>query len=164
MSTALTVRVADRNVTGNHDGLTFSNTDPGGYEACQLNPQDLRGIRPGAPVVVRCGLDYAWHGRLNEPGSHSEGDRDTFALAALGYGAALKDNPYQEIYVDRDLSRFEGQPSTQRLLNLNGSFVTNSGGNIQVLPDPTTGNPCMVQQFAPQIISTATTAQAMLET
>ncbi len=136
----LTVKVADRDVTSAHDNLTFSNSDPGGFEACQLNPQSISGIRPGAPVVIRCGLDYAWHGRLNEPGSHQQGDRDTFALAALGYGAALKDNPYQEIYVDVDSSRW--QPiSVQRNLNL----ISNTGfQSFQVVPDATTGQPSIL--------------------
>jgi hypothetical protein len=122
-SPPLTVTVADRDLTASHDGLTFSNADPGGYEACQLSPQHVAGIRPGAPVVVRCGLEYAWHGRLNEPGEQIQGIRDTNTLAALGYGAALKDSPYQEIYVDRNMGAWRG-PSAQRQLNLLGTYTT----------------------------------------
>jgi hypothetical protein len=112
---SLTVQVADRDITQAHDGLVCSNADPGGMEVCQLNPTVIQGLRPGAPVIVRCGLEYVWHGRLNEPGQHMQGDRDTFQIAAVGYAAALKDNPYAEIYVDRDLSRWTGAGTARRL-------------------------------------------------
>jgi hypothetical protein len=139
-SPPLTVTVAGRDLTASHDSLVFSNADPGGYEACQLSPQHVAGIRPGAPVVVRCGLEYAWHGRLNEPGEQIQGIRDTNTLAALGYGAALKDTPYQEIYVDRDFSRWQPAGTGRRLNTVPLGFNTLDAA---VIPDTNTGKPAL---------------------
>jgi hypothetical protein len=143
MTVPVTVQVADRDVTTAHDGLLCSNTDPGGFEICQLNPTLIQGLRPGAPIIVRYGMEYVWHGRLNEPGQHMQGQRDTFELAGVGYAAALKDNPYAEIYVSRDLAHWQGAGTQRRLNQVTANL---SPGDPSVVPDSTTGAPSIAEE------------------
>src|SRR6266403_1812451 len=103
---SLQVIAGDRDITASHDGLTYSNVDPGGFETLTCNPQAIAGLRAGARVTVRYGQEVAWDGRVNEPGQTTKRGGDSYSLAVLGYGAALKDNAYREIYVDRDLGKW----------------------------------------------------------
>ena len=76
MSAPVQVLVGSSDITGAVQELTFSNTDPGGYETLSMSAPDLRGARPGDQVMVRYGLAPLWMGRLNEPGeTDSEGAR-----------------------------------------------------------------------------------------
>lgn len=101
---ALHIMAGDRDLTSSHGGLQFSNVDPGGMEVGSFNPEILDGLRPGTPVFIRLGSEVMGHYRLNEPGQHDKGGRPSYTVAALGYGAKLKDNPVRRLYVDRSLS------------------------------------------------------------
>lgn len=147
--------VGDRDMSGAHSGLTFSNTDPGGFEALNAAVLNLEGIRPGARVIARCGAETIFYGNVNEPGQESTGGRDSFSVAAYGPGHALKLGTMKEIYVDRDFSKWGG-PSLQR--QITSSPVLAQGG-ADVVHDATTGNPGLFQ-----FLSKPLSAGAMQET
>jgi hypothetical protein len=106
MSAPITLVCGDRDLSASYSDLTFSNTDPGGFEALQATSSDAGGVAVGDEVIVRCGLDVAWHGRVNELGRREGGRRSTTQIAAVGYGAKLTDGRMSMIYIDRDLSRW----------------------------------------------------------
>lgn len=108
---ALTVTIGSKNVTGDVDRITYSTVDPGGFEAAQVS---LRaGVDPpalGAIVRIYEGLTVAWWGRVEEAGAADRDGRAPLEIGAVGHGAALKDDTYSMLYVDRDMSRW--RPST----------------------------------------------------
>ncbi len=138
----LQVRVANEDVTRHTTGLTFSAVDPGGYETCTLNLADVENVNKGAPVVVLDGTGDVWWGRVEEPGQRLENGRVAFNVSAVGAGAALKDNPYQCIYIDRDLTVWQG-PSRDRRLDL----ITFQLTEPRVDPDVTSGEPCITTEL-----------------
>lgn len=119
MTPPITVAIGDRDVTGCYSDLSYSNVDPGGFEQLQITVSDARGITPGQLVTVRCGLETSWRGRVNEIGDSSSSGKAAVQIAALGEGAKLTDKRMSMIYVDRDLSRWQGA-STQRRVNVLG--------------------------------------------
>lgn len=139
---ALTVICDGRDVTALAGGLTFSSVDPGGYEACSFTvPGGTPTPAPGATVRVFEGLTVAWEGMVEDPGPALSDQRQAGQVSCVGFGAALKDNPYRMIYVDRDLSQWRG-PGTQR----QATIVSQNGvvGNMQAAADVTNGLPAIV--------------------
>ena len=132
------VIAGDRDLTALHQGLQLSNVDPGGMETLQMNPQLIKGLRPGAPVWVRLGSRVMGHYRVNEPGQHDKGGVSEFSVAALGYGAALKDNPIQRLYVHRDLSAWAAGSTQRQINNLNAG---QDMGGPSTANDDATGAP-----------------------
>lgn len=113
MSSPLSVVIGTRNVTDYVDEITFSNVDPGGFELCTISLRKGPVVVVGQRVTVYCGLSVAWDGRVNDPGSGNIRARLVEGITAVGYGAALKDNPAQAFYTHSDLrawfdSRLEG--------------------------------------------------------
>jgi hypothetical protein len=95
------------------DNFTFSTVDPGGFEMASFSlPMDLPQITRNMNVRLDCGLKVAWEGRVKEV------DR-TLGVKTLiqceGYGAKLKKETLQEIYVDRDLNNWGGLSVAQEL-------------------------------------------------
>jgi hypothetical protein len=140
----ITLKVGDRDITGSHDGLTFSNVDPGGYEVLSANPSAFAGIRPGAPVCARVGLHTIFHGRLNEPRQRQSGQRDSYGLAAVGGSDYMRRGRIQEIYVDSDLTQWS-PASVQRRLDLLATNYSSTDG--QVVPDSATGAPSLATEL-----------------
>lgn len=133
------VLIGSEDVTNYLDtSFTFSSVDPGGYEMCSLPiPRDLPQTLRGMPIRIDSGLHVAWEGRVGEV-QRSLGNRTT--ITGEGYGAVLKDNTAAQIFVDRDLTSWQG-PSVQRQINnVTGGYSPTSG---QVSADATTGNPSM---------------------
>ncbi len=96
---------------------TFSNVDPGGFQALMLKADGADLVAVDTPVHVLLGADTAWYGLVNEPGAATRDTRADDQLGAVGYGAALRDNPFSVVYVDSRLSEWKG-PGTQRRINL----------------------------------------------
>lgn len=138
----LQVIAADRDLTGAYSGLTMSNTDPGGFEALTVQPSGAAGIEPGDTITVRCGLDVAWQGRVNEPGQRDRDQRTRPTIAAVGQGAKLTDGRMSEIYVDRDLGKWRG-PSRARQIDLAATYGFHSH---EASPDPS-GTPALLTRI-----------------
>lgn len=116
-----------------HSSLSCSSVRRGGFEAC--NFQIPRGIPPtkGSEIAVFDGCSWVWHGYVEEAGqTHDQGVRGA-NVVGVGYGGALKRNPYSMIYIDRDLSRWRNT-SVSRLLNLIAGGFRNQG-TWQVQPN-----------------------------
>jgi hypothetical protein len=99
--------------------VTFGNVDPGGYQVLSLKAPGADLIAVDTPVRVLLGADTAWHGLVNEPGAATRDTRTDDELAAIGYGARLRDNPFSMIYVDSAFAGWKGA-GTQRRINLIG--------------------------------------------
>jgi hypothetical protein len=123
MSARIQIVAGPRDLTGAYSDLSFSNVDPGGFEQLQVTASDARGVEDGDEVVVRSGLDVAWHGRVNEIGSRERDGRATIQIAAVGYGSKLSDKRMSMIYADRDLSQWHA-PSRGRIVSLVGTNFT----------------------------------------
>src|SRR5689334_18404683 len=95
-----------RLIIGNEDltyildnGFTFSNVDPGGFEAASFSvPRDLPQTIRGQYVRLDCGLQVAWEGRVSQI-QRSMGARTQ--IMCEGYGALLKDNASSMVFIDR---------------------------------------------------------------
>lgn len=127
MTPPIQLLVGSRDLTDAYSDLNFSNVDPGGYESLSVTLSDPAGVREGDTVHVCCGLDTAWHGRVNEIGARDGDGRTITQIAALGHGAKLTDKRLRMIYADRDLSHWKGASSGRRtnLLSTGGfSIVT----------------------------------------
>lgn len=109
------------------EDFSFSNGDPGGYEAASFPiPMDLPFLERGDPVRLDCGMRVAWEGRVKEI-QRSLGSKTL--VQCEGNRAKLKDGMMSMIYVDRDLTRWTS-PSVERQRQLAeaqkslGSFST----------------------------------------
>jgi hypothetical protein len=119
-------------------GLSFSNVDPGGYEACSIPiPKDMPRTLVGEDVRLECGLATAWEGRVAEV-QRSLGANTT--LMCEGYGAILKEDTAQVIFVDRDMSKW-GPPSVARTIAYVGGSTWGAMGSATVKPDEAGGTP-----------------------
>lgn len=146
-SDAVLVKVGEQ-VVAAPEGLTFSNVDPGGCDALTLQAPSGLQVRAGAPVAVHVGLSWAWHGRVNDPGASDRAGRMQRSVQAVGYGAALKDDPsFSMVFVDRDLAQWRPVARTRSLALINASFMAPAGPEI--LPDGT-GLPAIRLQHAEQ--------------
>jgi hypothetical protein len=85
--------------------FTFSNVDPGGFEAASFSvPRDLPQTIRGLPVRIDTGLRVAWEGRVSQI-QRSLGNRTQ--ITCEGYAAELKDQFASMIFVDRDLTKWQ---------------------------------------------------------
>lgn len=124
------------------NSFSFSNVDPGGYESASFQiPKDMPETLVGQYVRLDCGLTVVWEGRVSQI-QRSLGNRT--AITCEGYGAEFKEQMGLMVFVDRDMSQWQG-PSVQRQINL----VTNNWGlgSSQVEADATTGQPSLHQSF-----------------
>lgn len=97
------------------EDFTFSNTDPGGFEAASFPiPKDLPQIQRGDPVRLECGLAVAWEGRVKEM-QRSLGNKTL--IQCEGNVGKLKDAETSMVYVDRDLTRWTN-PGVERRVKL----------------------------------------------
>lgn len=141
----VSIIVGDQNVTGNVQSCSFSNVDPGGFEACQISLSNpVKAPRAGERITIRYGLEVAWDGRVNDPGNANTSESEVEAITGVGFGAALKDQTMREIYRDIDLGRWQG-PSVQRQLNILGSSIDLNAG--QVTADAATGEPSLALEL-----------------
>lgn len=106
-------------------GLSFTTSDPGGFKTSNFGlARDIDIDWPDLGLLLDLkiygpGGRSAWEGRLQErPGRHA--DDEAISPGAVGWSSHLSDRPFQEIYVDRDLSRW-GDMSIARKLQLLGA-------------------------------------------
>lgn len=132
--------------------LTWSATDPGGFETCGFTIQGENRPVPGEDILIMDGLSTCWHGRVEEPGLRYDG-RETNAVSGVGYGSDLKNNPYSMVYIERNLGEFKDMPLQRNMsLSAGGSGYVN-GDNCSfsvTIGDETTntgGNPALVLEF-----------------
>lgn len=139
------VFIGGLDVTDLVEQLTYSSTDPGGFEACTIEPRSSarsKGIRSGQQIFVMYGGEFAWMGLVNEAGDDSDNGQRHQAITGVGPGVKLRDNPYPMIYVDADFSKW-GPPSRTREREL--ISTPRDLGDSEILPDVTTGLPTFKQ-------------------
>lgn len=125
------------------ESFSFSNVDPGGFEAASFPiPHDLPWVVRGMNVRVDCGTQVAWEGRVKEV-QRSLGNKTL--IQCEGYKGLLTDNTLSMVYVDRDLTRWVG-PTTSRTLFLTEKNYTQ--GSATVALDPVGGQPTIIQTIA----------------
>lgn len=123
------------------EGFTFSNTDPGGYEAASIPlPKDMPELVRGDPVRIECGLSTVWEGRVKEI-QRSLGAKTL--VQCEGYRAILKEHTMAEIFVDRDLTKWQG-PSVTRQKEAVGAGQSPSGAESSF---SAAGNPALITGF-----------------
>jgi hypothetical protein len=138
----------DPNPANAPEALTFGDAMPGGFERCDFTLQrDPRLAYPDlqelSKITVRGlgGAAVAWQGRL-EKLPDTAGSQAQVTPEAFGYQAALEDdNSAREIYVDRELSRWQGAAIQRKINRLNegGSLV-----DATVAADASTGLPSVI--------------------
>lgn len=150
----VSIIVGDQNVTGNVQACSFSNVDPGGFEACQItlsNP--VKAPRAGERITIRYGLEVAWDGRVNDPGNANARESEVEAISGVGFGAALKDQTMREIYRDIDLDSWENANVSRRAtlygntINV-GDWSRGPDGWSVEFDGNTLGSPRLVWEFA----------------
>lgn len=136
---AVTLIVDGDDLTDGAENLQWTTVDPGGFETCSFTLPDTETIpAPGAPIVIWEGMQRVWMGNVEEPGDEFRGDQAPGQVSGVGAGAPLKDNDLSVIYIDRDLSHWQGI-STQRRINLANTY--DPANDSQVIPDTSTGAP-----------------------
>lgn len=121
------------------EGMTFSNVDPGGYEAASFQiPKDLPNTLRGMPIRIDSGLGVAWEGRVQQI-QRSLGSETT--VTGQGYGAVLTDDVAAMIFVDRDLTYWQGPTVNRQIALVTAGYSPASG---QIAADPVSGNPAIV--------------------
>lgn len=109
----LRVTIGDQDVTGRHNGLSWSNVARGGMEAAQLQPGEVLPVKPGDPVRIWVDNECVFWGDVNDPGDQAKMSQGQALVVGVGPGRVLKENPYREIYVDRDLGKWGDAPAAR---------------------------------------------------
>jgi hypothetical protein len=138
------VLAGGRDITDRCDSITFSAVDRGGFEIATLGLPSADRPTKGTRITIRQGLEVAWDGRVAELVDHSVHGRATKTTGCEGWQALLKENPYQMIYVDRDLSQWHG-PSVGRQIALTQGHYQQ--GSTNVASDQTENVPALIQQI-----------------
>ncbi len=112
-------------VTDRVEGLQYSNVNPGGHERCTFTLKGDWGagfpeVQRGNIVRVEDGLQELFTGRIDEQDPQLQ-DAEQVSVTAYGLGIRMKDDLMREIYVDSDMSRWQG-PSVARRITLAPSF------------------------------------------
>lgn len=140
--------VGTRNLTDSYSDLSFTNVDPGGFEQLQATITDIGDVKVGGEVVVRCGMETAWHGRVNELGQRHTNGRTITQLAAVGYSAKLTDERMSMVYVDRDLSHWTGASRGRNVALVAGTYMQAEGPVVMI--DTASSLPALQLQHADQ--------------
>jgi hypothetical protein len=132
-------------------GLSFGTSIPGGFKnmSCALlrrldiDYQDealFDNVRVYGP-----GNETVWEGRMVQfPRQHS--DQFSVSPGAVGWVTHLQDDAsFREIYVDRDLGRWEPAALSRKINLFNGSSFTVF--DTSVTPDTSSGQPALVASF-----------------
>lgn len=140
---AISITIDGQDWTSRVEGLTFSNSDPGGYEACSFTLPGEQRINLGAPIVIRDGLEVCWLGRVAEGGLAHDGQASTTRVQGEGAQAALTDSVMAMIYVDTSFTAWQPVSIARRKVFVELPWVANDGavGNDQA------GVPALVTAF-----------------
>lgn len=130
--------------------LTFSSTMPGGFEqmSCTLERKpssDFPDLNEFSTITVYgAGGQVAWQGRL-ETTPRTSGDQMNVTPGAVGWQAHLDDDSSaREIFIDCDLSNWQGASTQRQLQLLNGNIDET---DASASPDPVSGQPSLVTQL-----------------
>jgi hypothetical protein len=122
-------------------GLNFSTSDPGGFKDTNFGlARDIDIEWPDLQLLLPlniygAGGRIAWEGRLQErPGRH--GAEDGMSPGAVGWQSHLADRPFQEIYIDGDLSQFDVPPINRQLQLLAASAIQAGSFDAANAPEP----------------------------
>lgn len=142
----ITVNVSGQDA--DYSGLSWSASDPGGFETCNfvVERNNVTSISPNDPVTVYDGLEIAWQGVVEEPGLRSDGKKETYNVACVGYGIHLKRNPYSMVYIDRNLSEWKAQPLQRDIFLAPLGFIP-GGSWIVTSGESSDGKPSLVLAF-----------------
>jgi hypothetical protein len=134
-------------------GLNFSSGAVGGFEACSLTlPRRTEQTYPDLKqlstiTIYGPGGAVAWQGRV-EGIPRVSGDQRAVTINAVGWQAHLEDDKSASaVYVDRDLSHWQGHTATQKLANLSGGDF-NKVFDGTTSPDETNGLPQIILSAA----------------
>jgi hypothetical protein len=134
------VIIGEQSFTDRYESLTFSNVDPGGYEAATITVRDDSGVSPGQTVWIRKGMEVVFFGRVNEPGPHTEAGKGSRQITALGAGVVLKDERMTELYAHAAMSDWQ-QATTRRQISLRSSSYDSHG--TETTHDPNGTKPAL---------------------
>lgn len=132
-------------------GLRWSDTMPGGHESSEftvprkpgLDYPDLERLTDWR--ILGAGGEKCWQGRL-ERAPRTSGDEVSVSPAAVGHVAHLEDDKsVRVVYVDRDISHWQGPTATRQLTLTTANNTVNSA---TVEPDPTFDLPAIKLQHA----------------
>ncbi len=128
-------------------GISFGTSIPGGFKDLRL--QLYRSILRDYPdlqvldsiVLYGPGRERVWEGRITHlPRTHTGAAQDVVQVEAVGWAAHLTDDQtFMEVYVDRDMSKWQ-PASVQRRINLGAAIRV---GEPQQLFDPSTSQPAL---------------------
>jgi hypothetical protein len=138
-------------------GLSFSTVMPGGFErmSCTLE-RDSRKFYPDTAelstlTIYGPGGQVAWQGRLEkipDTGGYQQQEQPE----AVGWQAHLEDNnAAREIYVDRELSRWEGPTTRRQIALVSGSFTP----EVPQLAANPAGSSSLTEQFTGPWLATS---------
>src|SRR4051794_17738309 len=109
--TSLRVLLGTEDVSAHIDeNLTWSNVDPGGFEAASFSFPSRVPVKKGSSVRIEAGLETAFEGRVEEVGHKGQ-----TTVGCIGHGARFKEERIQEIWVDRDLSAWGEMPLNEKI-------------------------------------------------
>ena len=129
------------------EGFTFSSTHPGGFEAASFPiPHDKPQIDRGDHVLLTCGLSVAWEGRVKEV-QRSLGAKTL--IQCEGYKTLLNEHTFSEVFVDRELSRWQGPPLGRQQGLLENAYREEAG---QVSYDPVAQVPAILQSTKAPVV------------
>lgn len=129
---------------------SFSTVMPGGFDQCSLTlPRkpsiDYRDLERLATVTLRgAGGSVAYQGRL-DTSPRTSGYQLAISPGLVGWQAHLDDDSSaREIYVDQDLSAWQGA-SVQRQINILNTSRDETDASVS--PDASTGAPALITQI-----------------
>lgn len=132
-------------------GLNFTTSDPGGFKDSNFGlNRDIDIDWPDLGLLYDLKLygpggRSAWEGRLQErPGHHA--DDELITPGAVGWSAHLADRAFQEIYIDRDLTRWQEPSVSRRLELLAGGFALMASQSVG-FQDSGSNAPSLVYDF-----------------
>jgi hypothetical protein len=130
-------------------GVSFSTRRGEGFsEASVTLARDIRGEYFDLPllgevILVGDSGEIAYEGRLQSTPRSVDQNGHSITVGTVGYMTSAQDRTFKEIYIDRDLSKWQPM-SVQRKINVLSSFGTSEAS---VLPDATTGQPALHTSF-----------------
>lgn len=142
----LTVRINNNLVDAS--GISWSSVDPGGFEACSFTIPSAQFPLVGSTIRIHQGLQLLWEGRVEEPGEDFTPTQTHSTVTGVGFGARLKDDTMSMIFIDRDLTRWQGM-SSQRMANLGTAYDPKT--SPETLTDATTASPGLRLQIGPSM-------------
>lgn len=157
------VRLANRDIK--YSDLQWSAVDPGGFETCSflVNRELVDAVLPGDEVMVTDDAEVCWHGKVEEPGFRSDGQRETYNISAVGYGAEFKSSYMSMVYIDRALAEWKDIPLQRNIALAGGGFVQEGSPSVSA-GEASDGKPALILAFTQLENNIVTPHIAIVET